>query len=192
MTIDPVILEADLAAGRLSCPGCGGSLAAWGWARERTVRMLDGVRALRPRRGKRRGCESTHVLLPAWSVPRRLDGAEVIGDALLSSALGAGHRTIAAELGRPAGTVRGWLRAFRRRAGAIELCARRWRREIDITLPPGRPSGSPLADAVDALAVAARAIRAQLGMRASAWELSVALTGGLLHGETRTDACPGF
>jgi hypothetical protein len=31
-------------------------------------------------------CETTHVLLPAWSVPRRRDGAEVIGAALLHKA----------------------------------------------------------------------------------------------------------
>ena len=41
------------------------------------------VRSLRPRRAYCRVCETTHVLLPAWSVPRRRDGAEVIGAALL-------------------------------------------------------------------------------------------------------------
>lgn len=50
-------------------------------------------------------CEQTHVLLPAWAVTRRRDGTEVIGHALLANANGHGHRRIAAELGRPAGTV---------------------------------------------------------------------------------------
>jgi hypothetical protein len=40
----------------------------------------------------------------------------VIGAALEAKAAGAGHRTIAGLLGRPASTVRGWLRAFTARA----------------------------------------------------------------------------
>jgi len=38
------------------------------------------------------------VLLPACCVPRRRDGADVIGAALLAKAQGAGQRTIAARL----------------------------------------------------------------------------------------------
>lgn len=186
VTVDPGVLEADLEAGRLCCPGCGGPLRAWGHARERKLRMLDGERVLRPRRACCHACETTHVLLAAWSVPRRRDGAEVIGEALLAKAHGAGHRVIAARLGRPPGTVRGWLRAFARRAEAISVCARRWAYAIDATITPGTPVfGSPLADAVDALAITARACRLRLGMRGSPWELSVALTGGLLHGRVR-------
>jgi hypothetical protein len=182
MTVDPSVVEADLAAGRLCCPGCGGRLAAWGYAREREVRMLDGVRSLRPRRACCRSCEATHVLLPGWSVPRRRDGAEVIGAALLAKAGGAGHRTIAARIGRAPGTVRGWLRAFARRAEVVSCSARRWAYAIDASFTPPRPAGSPLADAVEALGAVVRACRLQLGMRAGPWELAVAVTGGLLHG----------
>lgn len=182
VTIDPAVVEADLVAGRLCCPGCGGRLAAWGHAREREVRMLDGVRSLRPRRAYCRACETTHVLLPAWSVPRRRDGAEVIGSAVLDKAAGAGHRTIAARLGRPPGTVRGWLRTFARRAETISRSARSWTHAIDASLTPARPAGSPLADAVEMLGIAVRACRSELRMRAGPWELAVALTGGLLHG----------
>jgi hypothetical protein len=185
VSVNPSVVEADLAAGRLRCPGCGGPLRAWGYARERSVRTLDGVRLFRPRRASCAPCDATHVLLPACSVPRRRDGADVIGAALLSKAHGEGHRRIAARLGRPPGTVRGWLRAFTARAGAIEHCARRWASSIDITNPPGRDAGSPLANAVDALGVAARACRARLRMSGTPWELSVVLTGGLLHGRTR-------
>jgi len=184
VTVNPSVVEADLAAGRLCCPGCGGRLAAWGHAREREVRMLDGVRSLRPRRAWCRACETTHVLLPAWSVPRRRDGAEVIGAALLDKAAGAGHRTIAARLDRPPGTVRGWLRAFARRAEAIGHSARSWAHAIDASLTPARPAGSPLADAVEALGVAVRACRLHLATRAGPWELAVAVTGGLLHGRS--------
>lgn len=189
VTVDPAVVEADLVAGRLCCPGCGAQLAAWGYAREREVRMLDGVRSLRPRRAYCRACETTHVLLPAFSVPRRRDGAEVIGAALLDKAAGAGHRTIAQRLGRPPGTVRGWLRAFARRAETISRSARSWAHAIDASLTPARPAGSPLADAVEMLGVAVRACRSRLAMRAGPWELAVALTGGLLHGRPPD---PGF
>lgn len=182
--LDPDIVEADLAAGRLCCPGCDGALARWGFAREREVRMLEGTRSVRPRRAYCRACETTHVLLPAWSVARRRDAAEVIGEALLAKAQGAGHRTIAARLGRPPATVRGWLRTFSRRAEAVGSCARRWAHAIE-AVEAHRPAGASLfADAVDALGTAARACRLQLATRAPPWELAVALTG-LLHGRPR-------
>jgi Domain of unknown function (DUF6431)/Homeodomain-like domain len=189
MTVDPEVVEADLAAGRLCCPGCDGPLARWGFAREREVRMLDGVRLVRPRRACCHACETTHVLLPAFSVPRRRDGAEVIGHALLAKAQGDGHRRIAARLGRPPGTVRGWLRAFACRADAVGHSARLWAHAIEGGLTDSRPAGSPLADAVDALGTAARACRLRLEVSASPWELAVALTG-LLYGRPRDP--PGF
>ena len=189
MAVDLEVVEADLAAGRLCCPGCDRPLARWGFAREREVRTLDGVRSLRPRRAYCHACERTHVLLPAWSVPRRRDSAEVIGAALLANAQGDGHRRIAARLGRPPGTVRGWLRAFARRAATVGSCARRWAHAIDATaLGDSSPAGSPLADAVEAIGALHRAwlvLRTRLGP----WELAVALTG-LLHAQTRDP--PGF
>ena len=140
--------------------------------------MLDGVRSLRPRRAHCWACETTHVLLPAWSVPRRRDGAEVIGSALLDKSAGAGHRTIAQRLGRPPGTVRSWLGTFARRAETISRSARSWAHAIDASLTPTRLAGTPLADAVEALGIAVRACRSELRMRAGPWELAVAL----LHG----------
>jgi hypothetical protein len=147
--------------------------------------MLHGVRSVRARRACCLACETTHVIVPAWSVPRRRDGAEVIGHALLAKAQGDGHRTIALRLGRPPATVRGWLRAFARRAEAVQSSALRWARAIDAQLEPGRPAGSALAEAVDALGSAARARRLNLGPSAGPWELAVRLTGGLLHGRPR-------
>ncbi len=39
--IDSGVLEAELAVGRIHCPGYGGPLSPWGYAREREVRLLD-------------------------------------------------------------------------------------------------------------------------------------------------------
>ena len=178
-------VEDALRAGRVCCPDCDRPLAPHGFAREREVRLRYGSRLLRPRRGICHSCARTHVLLPAFCVPRRRDGVEVIGLALLAAASGEGHRTIAARLGRPPGTVRGWLRTFARRSDLIRRCAVRWTIELsDADALPRRSTGSPVADALEALACAARAWLLRCGPRGSPWELAVALTGGrLLHGD---------
>ena len=179
--------------------------------------MLDGARCLRPRRARCGRCETTHVLLDACSVARRRDGAEVIGQALLAKAQGDGHRRIAARLGRPPSTVRGWLRRFTRRADLVRawllglldglvddpalpageagpaagalgvLAALRWTHALNLGREPARPAGSPLTDAVEAIGGAVRECRLQLGIRAGPWELAVALSGGLLCDGARRD-----
>jgi hypothetical protein len=151
VTAQPEVLEAVLATGRVCFPGCDGPLLPWGFAREREVRMLDSVRLLRSRRACCYACETTHVVVPAWSVPRRRDGADVIGHALLAQAPGDGHRKIALRLGRPPASVRGWLRAFARRAEAVQTSPLLWARAIDAQLEPGR-QGPGLAGRVAELA----------------------------------------
>ncbi len=59
------------------------------------------------------------MLLPVVLLLRRADTAAVIGAALAAKATGAGYRRIAAVLGRPAETVRGWLRRFAERVEAV-------------------------------------------------------------------------
>ena len=108
---DPVAVEQRLGSGRLACPGCSGVLARWGHARGRRVRDTDGGLWIVPRRARCTGCGATHVLLPVLLLVRRADTAAVIGAGLTAKATGAGHRLIAALLGRPPETVRGWLRA---------------------------------------------------------------------------------
>jgi hypothetical protein len=115
----------------------------------------------------------------------------VIGAALLAKAQGAGHRTIAARLDRPPGTVRGWLRAFARRTQPLSCCGVSWTVTLGDGLSTPRPSGSGFVDAVQALACAARSWVLRFGRgHAPPWELIVALTGGLLYGCPRPP--PGY
>ena len=123
------------------------------------------------------------MLSPSWTVPRRRDGAEVIGEALRLAAAGAGHRPIARQLARPEGTVRGWLRAARRRAGSLRAGA--WRRIVALDPEPAAvcPAGSDLSDAVEAIMLAVRAWVLRFGRdHVGPWERAVWLTGGLLYG----------
>ena len=124
--------ERELAAGELACLDCDGELRPWGHARRRWLRTRQGRRPLRPRRSCCRGCGRTHVLVPGVMLPRRADAVEIIGQALVASAAGEGHRTIAARLARPAATVRGWLRRFAARAEQTRQHATRWLIRLDV------------------------------------------------------------
>jgi hypothetical protein len=182
---DPPTVEADLVAGRLTCPCCAGVLGPWGHARRRVLRMGAIQHWLVPRRGRCRACMASHVLLPDVCLHRRRDGVEVIGAALVTKAAGAGHRLIAARLGLPAETVRGWLRRFGAWASVIRTHFTRWAAALDPSLAAICPTGSALGDAVEAIAVAARAAALSLGVRPP-WSLASALTAGALLANTNS------
>ena len=123
---------------------------------------------------------------PATVVPRRRDCTQVIAQALFAAAGGAGHRMIAAELDRPPGTVRGWLRAFGRRAEALARCGWRWAISLGEEPPRRWPAESPLAYGLEALRWAYEGYVESFGRTADFWELLVAMCGGhLLHGRPR-------
>jgi hypothetical protein len=183
MVLDVEQAEADLAAGVLSCPQCAGRLRPWSWAPVRRVRELDGsVVAVRPRRTRCVACRSTHVLLPAWCLPRRADTAETVGAALVANAAGRGHRGIAADLGRPVSTVRRWLRAIRGEHGrwlyrqGVEH-ASRFAPEVlgEVVAQP-----TELGDALTALAAAVLAFRRRFARHVPAWSLVGIVTRGCL------------
>ena len=180
---DRAVVEADLAAGRLLCPRCRvGVLGGWGCARLRVVRMRAGERRFRPRRGRcrERSCLATHVLLPDVCLARRLDGVEVIGEALLS-ARREGYRLAAERLGVPAETVRDWRLRFRSCAEVIAAHFLRWARALDAALLVPACQGSPVEDALEAIGVCVRVASLVLERRA-AWSWVSALTaGGLLE-----------
>src|SRR5512135_1098110 len=175
-------VEELLGNGLFSCPGCGGRLAGWGHAARRRVFSAGRFPvAMRPRRARCVSCGVTHVLLPAWLLSRRCDGAAVIGDMLARAARGQGFRGIAAATGVPEDTVRGRLRRFRSSAGRVRGFFTRLAGVLAVDPVPLDPAGSPLADAVVAVAVAAAAAGERWpALAVSPWELASAVTAGSL------------
>ena len=155
-------VERGLIAGDVECPDCGGRLRPWGWARWRVARGRYGQERRRPRRARCAVCSGTHVLIRADSLLRRRDLAEVIGAALLARANGVGHRRSAISAGLPASTVRGWLRRFAANAESIRVWFTVVAHDLDPMLAPITPAESVFADAVEAIAVAARAASLRL------------------------------
>lgn len=174
-------VERRLESGAVVCPRCSGALAGWGHARARDVRDQGGVLRLVPRRARCSGCGATHVLLPLVALACRADTARVIGTALAAKAAGMGHRPIAAVLGRPVETVRGWLRRFAGRVQAVWVVFTGWCRALaaDPVLPG--PAGSAWADAIAALTAAAGALGARFGLgEVPVWSVATAISNGRL------------
>jgi Homeodomain-like domain len=123
------------------------------------------------------------VLLPTVGLLRRVDVVEVIGAALLARARQASLRQVAAALGVPLSTVRGWLD---RMAGERAELVRAHFTRLALWLDPGaevpEPRGSPLGDAVEAVGIAAVAAARRFGSTgpASPWRLAAGATGGRL------------
>ena len=177
------LVEAELVGGRLGCPSCRGVLGPWGHGRERVLRRLGGDRLLRPRRARCRGCAGTHVLLPDAALLRRRDEVVAVGAAIEAKVAGEGYRPIASRLGVHADTVRGWLRRFAERAGRIRAHFTRWAVALDPEIGALLPAGSSVADAVEAIAVAARAWVLRFGP-GDPWRIASVLSGGVLLGNT--------
>jgi hypothetical protein len=176
-------VEARLVSGGLACPGCAGSLGPWGWARSRVLRGVAGSVVLRPRRARCSSCRVSHVLLPVFVLLRRADLVEVIGAALSAKAAGAGARTIAARVGRPVETVRGWLRGFGRRAEALRVWFTVLLVDTGVDPVPPAPTPAGFADAVAAVLGAVAAARSRwpgIGEVSPWWWASAASAGRLL------------
>lgn len=177
------LVETLLVDGRLGCPSCRAVLGPWGHARPRVLRCAAGDRLLRPRRARCRSCAGTHVLLPDVALLRRRDEVAVIGAAIVASVAGQGHRRIAGRLGVPADTVRGWLRRFAERAELVRAHFTRWAVVLDAEQGSVLPAGGGVADALEAVAVAARAWVLRFGP-GDPWRIASVLSGGVLLGNT--------
>ena len=183
--IDAAVVEVDLVGGRLGCPVCGSVLGPWGHSVDREVRLMDRIERRRFRRSVCRCCAVTHVLVPEDTLVRRRDAVEVVGAALTAKARdgGGGHRRIAADLGRPASTVRGWLRRFAVRAVVLREHFTRWAHALDPGHVRCSPGGSEVFDAVEALGVLGVVAVRRFGPRPP-WSLASVVTGGCLLSNT--------
>ena len=181
--VDLARAEADLTAGKLTCPRCSGMLRPWGYGRTRRVRNHDSTTlTLRPRRGRCGACGATQVLLLGAVLPRRADTTAVIGTALLASTGGVGYRRIAVDIGRPLSTVRRWLRSVR---GAhtewLHAQGVAWIHRVDrAVFATITPAQTGLGDALTTVAAAALSIQARLTPHVPAWTLIGRLTHGRL------------
>lgn len=183
---DAGVVESDLGSGRLACPDCGDRLARWGWARSRPIREGVGGRSRRhrPRRARCAGCGTTHVLLAVALAARRADQAVVIAVAVEANTVrGMGHRAIASWLGRPASTVRGWLRAFARSAKSIATAFLGWtiRDAPDAAAIWPAPAGDGAARALQAVGAYAAASGGRFGVGTVTWvRAGITATAGRL------------
>ncbi len=181
---EPEVVGADLRAGKLACPHCEADLRPWGSARLRTTRLAVGVERHQPRRGRCRGCKKTSVLLAERFFARRVDEAALIGEALFAKATGSGQRAAAARTGRARETVRNWFARFGHRAAELSRHFLAWALALDARLHEVSPQGSGFADAVEALALAARAASICFSPK-PVWSWASRMTaGGLLANTT--------
>ena len=185
--LDVGVVERQLRSGELRCPDCRGVLRPWGRARSRSLRSDPGslwpVQRLVPRRSMCVSCGRTHVLVPLTALARRADGVEVIGAALLARARGWGYRRVAAGVGRPVSTVRGWVGRLAANAGQVFAAFTRLVHELEVDPAPVAPAGSAFGDAVAAVGAGVAAVRRRFGTAVvvvSAWRVAAALTHGRL------------
>ena len=123
---------------------------------------------------------------PALAPPRRAYAIDVVGQALLASACGHRNRTIGADLGVPADTVRDWIRRVRARAEWLRVQGTIAAHRLDPMLPAIVPAGTPLADAMSAFATAAAAMVRRLGPIAPSWQIIAIIAHGQLPAPVRS------
>ena len=132
-------------------------------------------------------CEKTHALLPAFVLVGRLDVAESIGQVIAEVAGGrSGVRPLAARLGVPYTTARGWWRRFA--AGALRWAVVLSALAVELGEDAVRPLSSPTRWALAALGAAWRAATGLPGwLSVGLWRFVSAVTGGKLIA-TNTDS----
>jgi len=190
MMVEPDVerVESRLLGGDYRCRACEmGRLRPWGFARRRRLRERGGEMVLRPRRARCASCLVTHVLLPTTALVRRRDLAEVIGETLRGRFIERKSRAdVAAEAKVHPDTARNWLRRFAARSPEIRALFSTWAQHFDASLGGIEPRGSPAADALEAIGVAAAAATRRLGP-APLWGFVAGVTCGLLLSNT---SCP--
>lgn len=165
-----------VAVPRPRCPSCHALLIFWSGYR-RFVRFQGASVRIWVRRGKCRGCNATHALLPTFLLRRRLDAAPVIGGAVARIVSGAGVRPVAQAMGVPHTTARDWRR--RHRARAPGWLARAEALIVELGGDLRRGSADVERAALEALVDAWRwTARRAAGAVSGLWEFVSAVSGG--------------
>jgi len=102
-------------------------------------------------------------LLPVTVLLRRADAAAVIWAALVARAAGRGHRSIAALVGVPAATVRGWLRRMSTRLEPVRVHFTVVARRAGVDQSAPTAAGSAWRDLVAAVGAAWVAVTSRFG-----------------------------
>lgn len=123
------------------------------------------------------------MLIRTDTLVRRRDLVEVIGAALAAKATGVGHRRTAAMVAVPVSTVRGWLRRFAVNAESARVWFTVLAHGLDPMLAPLAPTGTRIGDAVEAIAVAARAAALRLAP-VEPWSFASSASRGRLLSNT--------
>jgi hypothetical protein len=125
------------------------------------------------------------VLLPDVCLLHGVDAVEVIGSVLDAIVVVGGKlEDVAVGACIPVETVRGWLKRWRKVAGAVTAHFVRWL----VALMPGRQLPEPVAAsayAIEMIGAAARAASLRLGVRPP-WSWASALSGGMLLSNTKS------
>ena len=164
----------------LTCPSCGHARVSFdGWYARHTRRGRVWIHRVRCANG---GCaQRGHSLLPDVLVRGRVDLASVIGWGLEAKAAGVADRRIAAWLGVPEGTLRGWLLAAAVSGGQV---AGRLLAAAAAVAPGVRdpPAGSPVQVLVATARLAAASLAQLSGEPVDVWRHAVMVCGGRLLG----------
>lgn len=187
--VDAAGVEQKLRVGDYACPVCDGQLRPWGFARRRTLGRGDERVRLRPRRSRCKACFLTHVLLPVACLLRRCDLAEMIGRGLALKVAGWGQRRIAVHLGIPVSTAGDRGRRFEELAEVLRAHFTALAYRLDASLGAIDPRGSPLTDALEAIAAAAGAAARAFGP-APLWHFASGAFGGRLLAHTSPSLPP--
>jgi hypothetical protein len=180
---DGPTVEERLRAGDYTCPVCVGELRPWGFARPRTLgRGADRMR-IRPRRSRCKACLVTHVLMPVVCLLRRCDLAEMVGKGLALKVAGWGYRRIAASLGIPSSTVGDRGRRFGKLASSLRAYFTALLYFLDPSFGAVDARGSLLADALEAIVLAAGAAERAFGP-APLWHFASGASAGRLLANT--------
>jgi hypothetical protein len=137
-----------------------------------------------------------HVLLPASVLLRGADAVTVIGAALLAKASGCGHRRAAALVGRPASTVRGWMRRIGQVAARVLAVLAAAAAEFGAEFVAPAPTqdataAGPVGAVVEWVGAVPRAAARRLGGSCSPWRLAAVVCGGRLLAPTGPDLVSG-